>query len=439
MLLVLPTFAETTEENVEEILLIATKGEQAIQVQLNGEMIDFTDENGQKVEPKIMNDRTMVPMRKIFEVLGAEVSWNGEEKIITANTENSQIILQIDHEKAVVKPTSGEEVEIVLDAVPVIYEDRTLVPVRFIAESLNKKVDWDAENKTVIIVDEDWMANYIKENAPTLYQLLSEEREEITSYASAGEISGKLKYTDKDSRTNTSTLNMKGTFSCVISGEYLNFKCDANITGKGALKDAIKKAGLEKISANMIIDTKAQEIYLKGNLMDELNEGGWVKLSMTGNSLFAFAEFLSKDNTSANSLERVKKAVNQTASNKDSYANSKMILDLICYLFREDTLKVTTKGTTNTYTWSIGVIDLLKAAQLEEKEIQDIENVLSGSVEVKTSFKDGIEKETDMSLSCEYLQEREQLALEMTMKNEVKGVNENVTIILPEESEVVAY
>ena len=51
-----------------------------ILVQLNGELIDFTDSNGLKVEPQIVNDRTMVPMRKIFEVLGAEVQWEGETR-----------------------------------------------------------------------------------------------------------------------------------------------------------------------------------------------------------------------------------------------------------------------------------------------------------------------------------------------------------------------
>ena len=46
-----------------------------IQVQLDGNYIDFTDNMGNKVEPKMINSRTMVPMRKIFEVLGAEVEW----------------------------------------------------------------------------------------------------------------------------------------------------------------------------------------------------------------------------------------------------------------------------------------------------------------------------------------------------------------------------
>ena len=38
----------------------------AIQVQLNGEFIDFTDENEKRVDTQIINKRTMGPMRKIL-------------------------------------------------------------------------------------------------------------------------------------------------------------------------------------------------------------------------------------------------------------------------------------------------------------------------------------------------------------------------------------
>ena len=55
-------------------------------------------------------------------------------------------------EIATIKNESGEETEIKLDSAPTIVNGRTLVPVRFIAESLEKKVGWDAENKTVIII-----------------------------------------------------------------------------------------------------------------------------------------------------------------------------------------------------------------------------------------------------------------------------------------------
>ena len=53
-------------------------------VQINGTIIDFTDENGNKVEAQLINSRTMVPLRKIFEVLGCDISWDGATKTVTA-------------------------------------------------------------------------------------------------------------------------------------------------------------------------------------------------------------------------------------------------------------------------------------------------------------------------------------------------------------------
>ena len=104
------------------------------EVQINGEIIDFTDENGNKVNAQIVNSRTMVPLRKIFEVLGCEIEWDGETKTVVATKENKEIILQIDNLEAVVTE-DGNEKKIRLDTAPIIIENRTMVPLRFIAKN----------------------------------------------------------------------------------------------------------------------------------------------------------------------------------------------------------------------------------------------------------------------------------------------------------------
>ena len=71
--------------------------ERGISVILNGEYVDFTDELGNVVEPQLINDRTMVPMRKIFEVFGANVQWDGETETVTAVTEEKTLKLQINN------------------------------------------------------------------------------------------------------------------------------------------------------------------------------------------------------------------------------------------------------------------------------------------------------------------------------------------------------
>ena len=62
------------------------------------------------------------------------------------------IVMQIDNNQMSVQTvTSDENTAISLDVAPFIYNSRTLVPVRAVAESLDAQVDWVAETRTVII------------------------------------------------------------------------------------------------------------------------------------------------------------------------------------------------------------------------------------------------------------------------------------------------
>lgn len=98
------------------------------------------------VPPMIINDRTMVPLRAIFEALGAEVDWNGDTRTITGKKGDTTITMQIDN-----LTMTKNGVEAALDTPPQIVNDRTLVPVRAIAESFDCEVGWDGATRTVTI------------------------------------------------------------------------------------------------------------------------------------------------------------------------------------------------------------------------------------------------------------------------------------------------
>lgn len=98
------------------------------------------------VAPQIIGGRTMVPMRLIFEALGAEVTWNDATQTVVGRQGNTSISLIIGNRNATV---GGRAV--VLDQPAQIIAGRTLVPVRFIAESLGAAVDWDEALRTVRI------------------------------------------------------------------------------------------------------------------------------------------------------------------------------------------------------------------------------------------------------------------------------------------------
>ena len=102
------------------------------------------------VEPFIENDRTLVPMRGIFEAMGATVSWEQSTKTVLATRKVDEVeklvVLQIGNTKAFIDENPTE-----LDVEAKIVNDRTFVPIRFIGEALGVDVDWNDEDRAVII------------------------------------------------------------------------------------------------------------------------------------------------------------------------------------------------------------------------------------------------------------------------------------------------
>lgn len=98
------------------------------------------------VAPLIQNGRTLVPFRTIFEALGATVEWDEKTNTVAGYKGPSFVLLNLGSTKAWL---TGKEVKI--DVAPVAVSGRTMVPLRFVAESMGAKVDWVEETKTVVI------------------------------------------------------------------------------------------------------------------------------------------------------------------------------------------------------------------------------------------------------------------------------------------------
>ncbi|MEZ4813108.1 MAG: stalk domain-containing protein [Caldisericia bacterium] len=94
------------------------------------------------------NSRTFIVARYLTEALGGEISWDSELRTVNIDCRRHKISLQIDNPIAKV---DGIDSKIDSDEIitPFIYKDRTLVPIRFISESLGGDVSWMAETKKV--------------------------------------------------------------------------------------------------------------------------------------------------------------------------------------------------------------------------------------------------------------------------------------------------
>ncbi|MBE7018591.1 MAG: copper amine oxidase N-terminal domain-containing protein [Ruminococcaceae bacterium] len=119
-----------------------------VKVVLNGENLAFDQ------PPVIINDRTMVPMRKIFETLGADVEWDASTQTVTATKGNIVVTVTIGSDYLSVTDNNYSSM-ISLDSPAVLVNNRTLVPVRAVSEAFDATVSWDANERTVYITTTD--------------------------------------------------------------------------------------------------------------------------------------------------------------------------------------------------------------------------------------------------------------------------------------------
>ncbi len=115
--------------------------EKEVTVKVDGILLTFADQN-----PIIENDRTLVPLRAIFEALEAKVEWDGDTYTVTATKGDTTMELAIG---ATTYKVNGEEKT--LDVPAQIKNDRTLVPLRVVSETLGCEVNWDGETYEVTV------------------------------------------------------------------------------------------------------------------------------------------------------------------------------------------------------------------------------------------------------------------------------------------------
>ncbi|GAA0136882.1 hypothetical protein YSY43_37230 [Paenibacillus sp. YSY-4.3] len=125
------------------IVLLPTQTQSATQeitVIINGEKQQYDQ------PPVLQNGRTLVPLRGIFETLGAKVNWNQVEKKVSATKDNQMIELTIGSNHAKINSKLHK-----LDVEAKTISNRTMVPLRFIGEALGEDVQWEQSTKTVFI------------------------------------------------------------------------------------------------------------------------------------------------------------------------------------------------------------------------------------------------------------------------------------------------
>ena len=111
-----------------------------IKVYVDSDLVEF------ELAPIILDGRSMVPFRDIFEYFGARVSWDDKNQILLAKRDDLEIKLKIGEEFALVGDKKQK-----LDVVPKIIDGEVLVPLKFVAESYGLNTKWIGSKKEIKI------------------------------------------------------------------------------------------------------------------------------------------------------------------------------------------------------------------------------------------------------------------------------------------------
>jgi uncharacterized protein YdcH (DUF465 family) len=233
----------------------AETGDNSIKVAIDGNFLTLD------VPPSIISGRTMVPLRVIFEGLGASVTWDDKTKTVIGKKQGKTVKLTINNKNAYV---DGKLIKI--DVPPKVINGRTLVPTRFIAESLGTDVYWETKARIVSII-------------PPKAIKFSDTKLEASIRAALKKTTGSITTTDAK-KVKTLDLENKGITN--IEGlEYFRGLTELNLS-KNKIKDISRLGSLTemktlKMDKNRISDisplkylTKLWVLWLQENQVKDL-------------------------------------------------------------------------------------------------------------------------------------------------------------------------
>jgi len=264
MMIICAVFAGAVNYNSSKTKALADEGETVITLKIgesemtvNGDRRSI-DNNG--TVPVIINDRTLLPVRAVIEAMGGTADWNGETRTVALHMGAADIKLIIDDKTAYLNDEPQE-----LDTAPTIINDRTMLPIRFIAESFGFNVAWDGASQIVTVSgkkeDKKMADEKIAVNAPTVYMTTEITPESLVriydalNFTPEGKVAVKMS-TGESARTNYLRPELIGDLIKRVNGTIV--ECNTAYGGSRASteahREAIKERGFEAITDVDIMD-----------------------------------------------------------------------------------------------------------------------------------------------------------------------------------------
>ena len=424
----------------ENVLLIAPNpmvSNNAIRVQLDGQYLDFVDSEGDVVDPQIINGRTMVPFRKIFtslEVADENIGWIDETKTATAK-KGDMVIENIlndvtDVYSVAKKIVSGEEINITLDSAPVIVDGRTLVPARFIAESMGKKVGWDAENRTVIIIDEEKLNSDLESSISKYMEIAKLQTTAINTFDITVDLDANIDYTEKGNKANNTSIDVDGKIDMIKSDDAIYMDLKLELSGKGDMYEAIKEIDLKNIDVSII--ASGNKMYMKSALLGEEYKDKWI--AAESDSISEMFDIFETAYANPGSMKFL--MVDENNLNVSSYDMLKMTSELYKQVLNDENIKVS-GTTTKKYEVKVDFIDLINFMNEYGSGI-DVALINKAEMKATGSIKNGISSSSKVELDIVIEEETEKISIGLDATGKVNSYNKTYKIEIPSEKDIIS-
>ena len=247
---------------------LAAESEAGISVQLNGEFIVFDD-----AVPEITNDRTFLPFRAVLEAIGAEVGYDAETSTVSAKRDGVDMSMVLGQNTAAVTQ-DGQTRTVEMDVAAYVKNGRTYVPVRFVAEAFGCNVGWDANSRTVIIVDVETLLGGATFDLMDNFAAYCAKQEKGQNMAVTGALN--LEVADKSGEYFSKPITAKGTIDGITSDTRAQLGWELKLSGPSELAADSAGSPMEQVMLQAMLSALSD---MKGEVRMDL-ESGMLYLSL---------------------------------------------------------------------------------------------------------------------------------------------------------------
>lgn len=336
-----------------------------IKVQINGVNLAM-----QGNEPVMRNGSVFVPLRTIFEGLGAEISYDEATSTVSA-ARGSQAVDFVVGAKEMNVEKDGQKNVLTTENPSFVSNNSTYVPVRFVADALGANVEWDNNTQTVVIMDTTKLAADLDGKFTIMDKYLAYNKDFSTR---ALKFSGNVNY-DMTIAEGEDAIPVKltGTLSGITESDKMNMDMALKMD-EASLKTLLEKAGaaeadaaevklvtdvLNNLSMEMIMDMNTGKFYIAMPAMANLlgsDANAWYELDF--NALFAeaglqgvtMAQLMQMNKTDSFVNAIVEMAKIMPIKTSEAGAGFAEVINTYVKYFGDDAFTATEDGYTTTYT-----------------------------------------------------------------------------------------